>query len=206
MDRLYRRPVLQRELRVLNQKEDRDLQHKLDMLDKQHRYTCKMLQQRRDLLIKEVRRVAVVKVCEAKATIGIAMKEIGQRKNAETHFRGVHTSDGRRLFSSKNQSDDHGCEPVEPSRSISAPPPSVKTSSSVRHRRKVRSNLSLMQMKNIAAIDSISEKELARQQQKAREEVEQQRQFQREALRERVAAFIENLKDKSQIELLMQPP
>lgn len=197
------RPVLQRELRVLNQKEDRDLQYKLDMLDKQYRYTRKMLQKRKDLLIKELRRVAVVKVCEPKATISIAMKEIDEHMNAETHFRGVHTSDGRRL---KNQSDNHGRELAEQSRSISAPPPSVKTPSLVRHRRNVQSSLSLMKMKNIATIDSISEKEVARQQQKSREEVERLRQFQREALHKRVAAFIEKLKDKSQIELLVQPP
>lgn len=205
MDQIYKGPVLQRERRVLNQKEDRDLQHKLEMLDKQYRYTRKMLQQRRDLLIKEQRRVVIIKVCEPKATINIAMKEIGEHLNAETHFRSIHTSDGR-SFSSNTQTRDHGSEVVEPSRSISAPPPSVKTTSSVRHRGNVQSNLSLMQMKNIATIDSISEKELARQQQKAREEMERLRQFQNEALHERVAAFIENLKDKSQMELLAQSP
>ena len=63
-----------------------------------------------------------------------------------------------------------------------------------------------MKMKNIATIDSISEKELARQQQKAREEVERLRKFQREALQTKVTAFIENLKDKIQMELIVQPP
>lgn len=78
MDHIYRRPELQRVLRVLNQKEDRDLQRKLIMLDKQHRYTQKMLQQRRDKLINEARRMVMVQVCEPKATVSIAMKEIAE--------------------------------------------------------------------------------------------------------------------------------
>lgn len=207
MDESLRRAgVLQRDLRVLNQKEDRDLQHKLNMLDKQYRYTCKMLQQRRDLLINEQRRVVMVKVCEPKATVNIAMKEIGEHNNAETHFRDIKTSHGRRLYSSKSQYYDKGSELVEQSRSTSAPLPSVKPTSSVRHRGNIQSSLSLMQMKNIATIDSISEKELARQQQKAREEMERLRQFQSETLHSRVAAFVEQLKDKSTMQILVEPP
>lgn len=199
MDKIYRRPV-QKELRVLNQKEDRDFKHKLNMLDKQFRYTQKMLKQRRDSLMKEQRKVVMVKVCEPKATVNIAMKEIDEHVSAETHFRGIHTSDGRQLGHNK------GSELVEQSRSTSAPPPSVKPTSPVRHRGNIQSNLSLMQMKNIATIDSISEKELARQQQKAREEMEKLRQLQRETLHTRVIAFIESLKDKGNMEILMEPP
>lgn len=201
------RPVPQRELRVLNQKEDRDLRHKLNMLDKQYRYTRKMLQQRRDSLMNEQRRVVMVKVCEPKATVNIAMKEIGEHKNAEEHFRGIHTSDGGRLHSSKPQHHSKGSEPVEQGRSISAPPPSsVKPTSPVRHRGNIQSNVSLLQMKNIATIDSISEKELVRQQQKAREELERVRQLQKENLHKRVTAFIESLKDKGSVEILVEPP
>lgn len=194
---LYRRPALQRKLRVLNQKEDRDLQCKLDLLDQQYRYTCRMLQQRRDSLIKQQRRVVMVKVCEPKATVNIAMKEIGKHMNAVTHVRGIYTSNGRRLSSSKSQYHGIECEPVEPSRSISAPvPPPVRSPSSVRHRRNIHSSLSFMKMKHIATIDSISEKEHARRQQRAREEMERLREFQRETLHKKVTVFIENLKDK----------
>ncbi|GAA6223259.1 uncharacterized protein LOC108886743 [Lates japonicus] len=206
MDQIYMRPVPQRELRALNQKEDRDLRHKLNMLDKQYRYTRKMLQQRRDSLMNEQRRVVMVKVCEPKATVNIAMKEIGEHKNTEEHFRGIHTSDGRRLHSSKPQHHSKGSVPVE-QRSISAPPPSsVKPTSPVRHRGNIQSNVSLLQMKNIATIDSISEKELVRQQQKAREELERVRQLQKETLHKRVTAFIESLKDKGSVEILVEPP
>ncbi|KAG8013155.1 hypothetical protein GBF38_021391 [Nibea albiflora] len=205
MDQRRRSDVPQRDLRVLNQKEDRELQHKLNMLDKQYRYTRKVLQQRRDSLIKEQSRVVMVKVCEPKATVTIAMKEIGEHKDAETHCRGVQTSDGRRLRSSVSHHK-KGSDPVEQSRSISAPPPSVKPASLVRRRGNIRSSLSLMQMKNIATIDSISEKELARQQQRAREEMEKLRQFQRETLHKRVVAFIEKLKDKTHHEIHVEPP
>lgn len=208
MDQSFRRPdVLQRNLRVLNQKEDRNLQQKLNMLDKQYRYTHKMLQQRRDSLMKEQRRVVMVKVCEPQATVNVAMKEIGEHQNAETHFRDIQTSEGRRFYSSKSQYHNKGSELVEQNRSISAPPPpSVKPTSSVRHRGNIQSSVSLMQMKKIATIDSISEKELARQQQKAREEMERLRRFQKETLHKRVAAFIEKLKDKSNMQIHVEPP
>ncbi|XP_035850455.1 uncharacterized protein LOC118493727 [Sander lucioperca] len=199
MDQSFRRAsVLQRDLKVLNQKEDRDLQHKLNMLDKQYRYTRKMLQQRRESLINKQRRVVMVKVVEPKATVNIAMKEIREHK--------FQTSDGRRSYSSTSQYPNKGCELVEPSRSTSAPPPSVKPTSPVRRRGYIQSSVSLMQMKNIATIDSISEKELARQQQKAREEMERLRQFQRETLHKRVAAFIEILKEKGNMEIHVKPP
>lgn len=190
--------LLQRDLRVLNQKEDRDLQHKLNMLDRQFKYTRKMLQQRRDSMMNEQRRVLMVKVVEPKATVNIAMSEIEERT--------CETSDGTRLFSSKSQYHSKGGELVEQSRSISAPPPSLTPTGSVRHRGNIQSSLSLMQMKNIAAIDSISEKELARQRQEAQEEMERLRQFQMETLHKRMAAFIEKLKDKRNMEIQVKPP
>lgn len=203
MEQIYRRPELQGVLRVLNQKEDRDLQRKLNMLDKQHRYTRKMLQQRRDKLIHETRRVAMVKVCEPKATLSTALKEIDEHKNTETHFcRGISTSHGRLRSSSSYE----GSNLVEPGRSVSAPPLSIKPTSSVRHRGNVQSNLSLMEMKKIATIDSISEKELARQQQKAQEEIKRLRLLQRETLHNKVTAFIENLKDKDSMDEVIEPP
>lgn len=177
---------------MLNQKEERDLQRKLNMLDKQYRYTRKVLQQRRDSLIQDYRRVVMVKVCEPKATVDIAMRDIMEYQN--THFRGLQTSDGRRIYSNKAEL------LVEQSRSISALPSSVTPASSVRHRGNIQSSLSFRQMKNVAAIDSISEKELIQRQQKAREEVEKLRRFQRETLHNKVAAFIERLKEKSNMQ------
>lgn len=190
--------VLQRNLRVLNKKEDRNLQQKLNMLEKQYRYTHKMLQQRRDSLMREHRRVMLVKVCEPKATVNIAMKEIGEQQRVEMHIRAIQTSEGRRFFSSKCQSE--GSKQVERGRSISAPlPPSDTPASPVRRRRYIQSSLSLLQMKNIANIDSISEKELARQQREAKEELERIRDLQRETLQKKMTAFIEMLKDKTNV-------
>lgn len=205
MDQSVRRPdVLQRNLRVLNQKEDRNLQQKLKMLDKQYRYTRKMLQQRRDMLMKEQRRVVMVKICEPKATVNIAMREIGQHHNPETHFRDIQTSEGRRFHSSKSEYRNEETELVMQSRSVSAPPQPVKPTSSVRRRGKIQSSLSLMQMKKISTIDSISEKELARRKQKAHEEMQRQRQLQREVLHKKMAAFIEKLKDKRNMQIHME--
>jgi len=106
MEQYYRGPVLQGELRVvkvLNQKEDRGLQRKLNMLDKQYSYTRKMLRQRRDWLMAEERRVMMVKSCEPKATLNVALNGIREHKLAESHFRrSVHTS-AAKLPSSKSQ-------------------------------------------------------------------------------------------------------
>lgn len=182
--------VLQRNLRVLNRKEDRNLQQKLNMLEKQYRYTQKMLQQRRDSLTREHRRVTLVKICQPKATVNIAMTEIGEQQR-EMHLRASQTaSDSRRLYSSR-----YLHEGSKQSRSASAPLPLPV--SPVRRRRHVQSSVSLLQMKNIAKIDSISEKELARQQREAREEMERMRELQREMLQRKVTAFVEMLKDKS---------
>jgi len=191
MDRSLRRAgALQRDLKVLNQKEERDLQHRLTALDRQYRYTRKRLQQRRDSLVAELSRVGMVKVVEPQATVNIAMREIGERT--------FQIPDGRRSHSSKSQYHDGGLEPAASSRSISAP--AAQPAGSVRRRGRVQSSVSLMQMKDIAAIDSISEKELARRQRREREDREQLRQIQREALRNRVAAFIESLREKRDME------
>lgn len=205
MDEQFRRSLLLRELKVLNQREERDRQQKLDMLDKQHRYTCKMLQQRRDSLINQQRKVVMVKICEPKATVNIAMREIGEHTNADANVRGIHTSDGRGLSSRKSQYHDKGSEQVEQSRTVSAPPAWVKPAAPVRHRSNIRSIVSLMQMKNIATIDSISEKELARQRQKAQEEAERVRQFQKDMLHKRVTDFLQSLKDKENVETFEEP-
>lgn len=190
--------ILQRNLRVLNQKEDRNLQQKLKTLEKQYRYTHKTLQQRRDCLMREHRRVTLVKICEPKATVNIAMKEIGEQQRVEMHFRTSQTSEGRRFFSSKRQTE--GSKQVERGRSISAPlPPPGTPASPVRRRGYIQSSLSLLQMKKIANIDSISEKELARQQREAQEELERIRELQRKMLQEKVTGFIEMLKDKCNV-------
>lgn len=198
MDQSFRsHDMLRRNLRVLNQKEDRTLQQKLYMLEKEHRYTHKKLQQRREQLMREHRRVIMVKTCEPKAIVNIAMREIKRHQTADRHYRGIQTSEGTRFCSIKSPSDTAGSELEEQSRSISAPPPSTKPGVPVRRRSTIQSSVSLMQMKNIATIDSISEKELAKQQRRTREELERLKQFQKEVLQKRVLTFIESLKDKS---------
>lgn len=188
--------ILKRNLRVLNQKEDRGLQQKLNMLEKQYRYTHKMLQQRRDSLMREHRRRMLVQICESKATVDIAMREIGEQQRAEMHLRASQTREGGRFYSSQYHKE--GSRQVEQGRSISAPLlPPVKPASPVRRRGYIQSSLSLVRMKNIANIDSISENELARQQRETREEMERVKELQREMLQKKVTAFIEMLTDKS---------
>lgn len=195
MDQSFRsHDMLQRNLRVLNQKEDRTLQQKLYMLEKEHRYAHNKLQQRREQLMREHRRVVMLKRCEPKAIVNIAMKDIERHQIAETHYRAVQSSEGTRFLCIKSAS-----ELEEQSRSVSAQPPSTKSAVLVRRRSTIQSSVSLMQMKNIATIDSISEKELAKRQQKAREELERLKQFQMDVLQKRMLAFIASLKDKSHL-------
>lgn len=144
----------------------------------------------------EHRRVVMVRKCEPKAIVSIAMIELKRHQTAERHYRGIQTSEGTRSCSLKSPSDTEGSELKEQSRSVSAPPPSTKPAVLVRRRSTIQSSVSLMQMKNIATIDSISEKELAKQQLRTREELERVKQFQKEVLQKRVLIFIESLKDK----------
>ncbi|CAN9502344.1 unnamed protein product [Ophioblennius macclurei] len=190
-----------RALRVQNQKEKRDLQRKLNMLDKQYRYTRKLLQQRRASLTSEGRRVVMVKLCEPQATVNIAMRDIQEYSNAEKVCgRVVRTSDGGR---GRLQAGDSR---VELSRSVSAPAATTQPSGTVRHRGNIQSSVSFVKMKNIATIDKITEKELARQRQQAREESERLKQLQRETLHNRVTSFIEKLKEKGNMEITGEPP
>lgn len=201
MDTSYSRPVLRRALNVRNQKENRDLQQRLNMLDKQYRYTRKLLQQRKTSLLSDGRWVVMVKLCEPKATVNIAMRDIRQYSSAEgSCSRVVHTSDGgtERLQAGNTE--------MEPSRSISAPPATTKPSCSVRRRGNVQSSVSFMQMKNIATIDKITEKELAKQRQRAREESARLKQLQKETLHNKVMSFIEKLKEKGNMEITGRPP
>ncbi|CAG5866734.1 unnamed protein product [Menidia menidia] len=179
-----------RVLKVLNQKEDRDLQRKLKTLDKQHSYSRRTLQLRRERLVAEERRVMMVKLCQPKATLNIALKEIREHEVAASHFRrSIHTSGGA-LPSNTPLYPTKGSGPAEHSRSVSAPPT----------RRNFQSSVSFVQMKNIATIDSISEKEVARRRQKARDDMERRKQLQWETLHKRVAAFIQRLRDKDNME------
>lgn len=181
-------------LLVLDQKEETDFRHKLNVLDKQYRYTQKMLKQRQDDLLKEHRKVVMVKVCEPKATVHMALNEIHKHMTV-THVRGIHKSDGR-MYSSELQCHRKKSALVEKTQSILAPPSSNKSICYARQRSNIQFNLSLMQMKTIVTIDSISEKELVRQKQKEREEMEKLRQLHRETLQKRVTTFIKSLKDK----------
>ncbi|KAJ4939443.1 hypothetical protein JOQ06_028892 [Pogonophryne albipinna] len=78
------RSFLQKDLKVLNEREEKELQRKLELLDKQHRFTLRILQKRREALMKEKRRVVMVKICEPKATGNIAMREIRAQTYATT--------------------------------------------------------------------------------------------------------------------------
>lgn len=191
--------MFRRNLKVLNQKEYRTLQQKLYILEKEHRYTFKKLQQQREQLIRERRRVIMVKRCEPKAIVKIAMREIEQHQIAERHYRAIQTSEGTRFCSIKSTSDSKGSVLKEQSRSISAPPPSTTLSILWRQRSTIHRSMSLMQMKNIATIDSISEKELAKKQQRIQEELERLKMSQRDILEKRVLAFVESLKAKSKV-------
>lgn len=200
MDVSYSRPVLRRALNVQNQKANRDLQQRLSMLDKQYRYTRKLLQQRRASLMNDGRWVVMVKLCEPKATVNIAMRDIREYLSVEGPCsRLVHTSDGGRGGLQDDSSE------VKLNRSISAPPATNKPSISERRRGNVHS-VSFMQMKNIATIDKIAEKELTKQQQRAQEKSARLKQLQWETLHDKVMSFIETLKEKGNMEIIGQPP
>lgn len=196
MDQISASAVVHRDLRVLNQRAERDLKNKLIMLDRQYRITVKILLQRRDSLKHDQNRVVMVKVCEPKAIVNIAIKEIVE------HGIQIRRDDWRHCSGKVQPRLSEGSEFRGQICSVSAPQSTDKPTGPLRYRGNIQRQVSLMQMKNIATIDSISEKELARQQQRVREEMESVKKLQREMLQNRVEAFIQSLRDKSGIEIL----
>lgn len=77
-----KRPKSVLDVRFLNHQEDIILQHKLTLLDMRHRYTLRVLCQDRISLMKEHRKLLLLKVCEPCATINKTMKEISETKKA----------------------------------------------------------------------------------------------------------------------------
>ncbi|KAK7904227.1 hypothetical protein WMY93_016834 [Mugilogobius chulae] len=187
MENALYRPVsaLERELQVLNQKAEQERRQKLQLIDKQFKFSYKTLQQRKDFWRKEQRKLVTVRICEPKAIVDIAMNEI----NELSGVRSVQTAYGTRQ-KVKFALDERQ------SRSISAP---------VTQRSKVQCTVSLLQMKNVALIDSISEKEKALRRQKAREEMERMRKAQMEALQRRVQEFMERMKEKNRADSTEEP-
>ncbi|CAL8274442.1 unnamed protein product [Merluccius merluccius] len=174
-----------RDVRLLNRKSDIELQHRLALLEAQHRYTLKKLQQRKDFLLKEHGRVTLLKVCEPKATVHRNMREIAQLKSAGGGTdagpdAGPPRNAGARLGSSKSLPPDAGSPPMDP------PPPPRRAPPSARP-------LSIRQMRNIAAIDSIAAREQASRERRAREALQRLRDEEMAALRRRVKAFIDAL-------------
>lgn len=196
---------MQKDVRLMNLKEDIALQQKLNLLNIQYRYTLKMLQQRRNSIILENRKLLLLRFCEPKATVNKNMIEIAKTKKAGMDFRDIHTSGGRRSYSSKSLYYDRGSDPLGLRRSASARPMSAKPTDSARYSVTDEGRLSIMKMKNIATIDCISKKELTSRQQNARGEMERLKAFRWEALHQRVKSFIEKLNDTDDTELLSQP-
>ena len=179
------------DVRLKNSKEDLYLQHELSLLSMRHRHILRTLHQETDSLVRAHRKLLLLKVCEPKATINKTMREISETRNGRMDSQDVYNSDRQRIYSSKSLSYDRR-PPLPNSRRAQSglPIPVRNTLQSAKHQ---EAELSILQLKQIATIDCISNKELVYQQQYIREEKERLKQSQKDTLQQKIQVFLETL-------------
>ncbi|CAL8284117.1 unnamed protein product [Lota lota] len=165
-----------RDIRQLNRRADIEHKRRLDLLEAQYRYTLKKLQQRKDSLLRDQERDTLLKACQPKATVHRNMREIARLESSDGGADEGRRDAGVRLCSSRSLPAAAGARPTE------SPPPQ-------RARASTASWLSIRQLKDIAAIDSIAAREKARREQRAREELQRLRDGEMATLRQRIKAF-----------------
>ncbi|CAL8297532.1 unnamed protein product [Arctogadus glacialis] len=155
-----------------NRRADLEHRRRLELLDAQFRCTMKRLQQREAVLRRELERDALLRACEPKATVRRNMREIALLE---------------RPWSSKSLAAAEGARrsetPLETPSEPLLPPP---------QRPSTVPWLSIRQLREVAAIDSIAAREKAWREQSAREELKRLEDGERRemaALRLRIKAF-----------------
>ncbi|ROL42820.1 hypothetical protein DPX16_8566 [Anabarilius grahami] len=180
------------DVRLLNHKEDVHLKWKLQNISTKHRLNLRLLEQERQLVLKEHKRLLQLKVCEPYATINNTMRAISEVRMAndahETRF--SKSAPAFRALSSAKAFEDDNQQRFAKSAKDDSSPPMIST-----EKRKASENgqLSILQLKDLALIDSISQKELMYQEEYYRWYKERLKQLQREKLRQKIKSFLSTL-------------
>lgn len=186
------KPLLYADVRQMNSTEETYLQHRLSHICIRERLVLKLLQQDINSLMQEHRKLLHVRVCEPIATVDNTMREIMITRNRRKAWHRQYTQSappGRVLNSGKEVAQGNSDPLVRSQSSRSAP--------TLFHAQETESKddgiLSLVQLKNMACIDNICERELANQREWQKQERERLKQIQRERLRQRMHTFMKTL-------------
>lgn len=188
---------LHMDVKLLNHREDVQLQWKLHNIRAKYRLNLRLLEQERELVLKEHKRLLNLRVCEPHATVNNTMRAISEVKMV--------TSDGRESRTSKSAptfrttiSAQHFDDDKELRFAHSATFPCRQDDSSLHaFTEKLKASesgqLSILQLKDLALIDSISQKELMYQEEYYRWYKERLKQLQREKLRQKIKSFLNTI-------------
>lgn len=174
--------------RLKNHKEDTDLQWKVEQIQRKYKLELKLLYQDREFLLMEHKRLLHLRVCEPCATLTNTMRAISETRTSKSDLQYVwypkSAPAGRRMFSSEalsNQSEQLLGTRLSNS-AASAPPQTSKSK-----------QLSIIYLKDLALIDSISQKELAIQEEQRRQNKESLKRLYREKLQQKMQIFFRTL-------------
>lgn len=184
------------DVRLLNHKEDVDLQRKLHNISTKYRLDLRLLEQERQLVLKEHKRLLQLRVCEPYATINNTMRVISEVRMAndshETRFSKSALA-FRTLSSAKTFEDDKQRFAKSASFSVKQDDSSPSMISTEKFKAPENGQLSILQLKDLALIDSISQKELMYQEEYYRWYKERLKQLQREKLRQKIRSFLNTI-------------
>lgn len=174
--------------KLKNHKEDIDLQWKLEQIHRKYKLDLKLLHQDREFLLMEHKKLLHLRVCEPYATLTNTMRAISETRTTKSNLQYVwypkSAPAGRRMFSSEALSNQS--EQVLGTRLS-------KSASSVLPQTSESKQLSIMNLKDLALIDSISQKELAMQEEQRRQKKESLKQLYREKMNQKMQIFFRTL-------------
>lgn len=180
--------VLYIDTRLKNHKEDTDLKWKLEQIHRKYKLNLKLLHQDREFLLMEHKKLLHLRVCEPYATLSNTMRAISETKTTKSDHHAWYPKSapaGRRMFSSEALSNQPE-QLLKTRLSKSARPALPRTSMESKQ-------ISIMYLKDLALIDSISQRELAIQEEQRRQEKESLKQLQQKKLQEKMQLFYRTL-------------
>lgn len=185
------------DVRLLNHKEDVHLQWKLHNISAKYRLNLRLLEQERELVLKEHKRLLNLRVCEPRATINNTMRAISEVRitNDANETRFSKSAPAFRPLSSVKTYEDDKEQRFAKSASFSvkqddSSPPMIVTE---KFKSSENGQLSILQLKDLALIDSISQKELMYREEYYRWYKERLKQLQREKLQQKIRSFLNSI-------------
>lgn len=193
MQPITKRPksFLHMDVRQLNHKEDVHLQRKLHNISAKYRLNLRLLEQERELVLKQHKRLLNLRVCEPHATINNTMRAISEVRVANG-TKQTRLSKSAPAFSALSSAME---DRFAKSASLSVKQDDSFPSMMSREKFKASESgqLSILHLKDLALIDSVSEKELMYQEEYYRWYKERLKQLQREKLRQKITSFLNSI-------------